>query len=315
MAVDAHCSARARVTAAKVAGPAPAPPSGAGTVRPSRPASARAATPSAGQRACASTSPACRASTSRATASAFATQALSLPVTPRLLSTVAGRGRGTSVNPAHPGGSGRADHLAGVAGGQRPVRLQVDAVLDEADRAVGQGELHPAGVVAAERVVVPPLRGVVLGAVRPAGVGGDGAGGDGAVGVGPPLQAALADLVLADHEGVARAVSDVADADALAGAHDDAVAVGAAVVLAGGVGVAPAGLGPPPARLPRGGAAPVGAEVAAVVGHAAGELTRDRVVQVVVVRVGPRPLGRHGVAGAPELGDLLGDDGPGRGQG
>src|SRR5262245_50848132 len=207
--------------------------------------------------------------------------------------------------------SRESDHLAGAAGGQATVRPQVDAVVHRAYRAVGHREQHAAGVVTAERVSVPPLRVVVRGAVQAAGVGGDSAGADGAVGVGPAFQAALTHFALADHEGAAGAVGDLGDADALAGAHDDAVAVGAAVILAGQVGVAPARLGPPPAGLAGGRPAPVGAEVAAVVGHPARQLAGGRVAQIVVVGVRPRPLGRDRVAGAPKVGDLVGDHLPG----
>src|SRR6516165_6935598 len=152
MAVEAHCSARMHVTAAKVRGPSPAPPNSVGTVRPSKPALPSAAVLSAGQRPARSTSSAWRRNTPAATSAARANHLSALLFTVLVSScygepAVSAAGCGCSqrgftrrltlpVRLSQPvlGGGG---HLAPRARAQGPERGQVDGVADEAHGAVG----------------------------------------------------------------------------------------------------------------------------------------------------------------------------------
>src|SRR5262245_27860810 len=57
-----------------------------------------------------------------------------------------------------PARSGQGHDLARAARGQGAILLQRDAVADETHRAVGHGELNPAGMKTTEGVGVLPLR-------------------------------------------------------------------------------------------------------------------------------------------------------------
>src|SRR5438132_9851657 len=93
---------------------------------------------------------------------------------------------------------------------ERVVDLERNRFEHETHRAVGVGEVKPAGMPAAEGVAVRPILvvGHAQGGNGDAGVGRDGAGGSAAVGIGPGVPDDELRHILADHEGVASAVRD-----------------------------------------------------------------------------------------------------------
>src|SRR5262245_36292863 len=97
---------------------------------------------------------------------------------------------------------------------------------------------------AAEGPDVGPIERIVLAAVRLADVGRDRARAVGVVGVGPGEPPVLARLVLADEEGVARAVLDVVEPRAalVVGTAEDAVPFDQPVERAVGALVGPVGV-------------------------------------------------------------------------
>src|SRR5262249_36450533 len=99
--------------------------------------------------------------------------------------------------------SRRRHSLAAVIGGQAAIGRQGDVLVDELHVAVGEGEVGPLRVVAAERVLIRPVAGVhrvVLVVER------DGAGAGGGVRVGPGAPLVQRGDVLANHDSVALAV-------------------------------------------------------------------------------------------------------------